>query len=323
MLIPEQESPPPEPTPSPPPTPEPVRRPAVSERPTYDAQGDTTMSGTTHNPSVPSPSPLPTPSQPSYTQQYPTARPSPSPAPLIHQSSYGSHTSNHALPQSTPMYQPQANYNQYTTASTPAPQHTNHANYQYQTNHAVSRPAVPATASYGATGNAYNPPRAVEVYTLPEAANNQIPADIRAQFHRDDQGRVIFFTAPPLGTTADESNELTHSLRYLADKARRREGSDKRRKEKAEEQASIEAGQQKRTKQSHSLDKDSILEQNLGALRMWSDQIERGTDSIYQKMYGEEWANIRESGMYRLKYTGDKLTSLQTDLELQQRSITL
>jgi hypothetical protein len=73
---------------------------------------------------------------------------------------------------------------------------------------------------------AYKAPNPIEVWHLPEAANQSIPADVRAQFQRDAHGRVLFFTAPPAppGPLADdgedgkkeERRELRHSATYLA-----------------------------------------------------------------------------------------------------------
>ena len=62
---------------------------------------------------------------------------------------------------------------------------------------------------------------------MSESANNMIPAEIRAQFPQDEQGRVLFFTTPPVNTThivegrstAEKGGQLSHSLKYLAKKA--------------------------------------------------------------------------------------------------------
>lgn len=175
-------------------------------------------------------------------------------------------------------------------------QQASHASYQYQTSHTVPRPAAPAATSSGAPGNAYNPPRAVEVYTLPEAANNQIPADIRAQFHVDDQGRVIFFTAPPLETSSMEADGLSHSLRYLADKARRKEEMDKKRDARAAELARVRAESSKRLRQHEQSGKDTFVEDNMKALRMWSDYMDKGTDEVYRELHGEGWETVRDAG---------------------------
>lgn len=87
-------------------------------------------------------------------------------------------------------------------------------------------------------------------------ANASIPPEIREQFQRDEQGRILFFTAPPLNTPTFANNadqNLGHSARYLAAKAQRdakiaakrkaeeaslaeREEASKKEKAKAEEE---------------------------------------------------------------------------------------
>jgi hypothetical protein len=96
---------------------------------------------------------------------------------------------------------------------------------------------------------AYKAPNPIEVWHLPEAANQSIPADVRAQFQRDAHGRVLFFTAPPAppgplpGDGEDEKKEergeLRHSTAYLAFRARQlREGLLAKRKRESGEAAS-------------------------------------------------------------------------------------
>jgi len=51
-------------------------------------------------------------------------------------------------------------------------------------------------------------PPPIEVYTLPEQANQSIPEEIRHLFQRDEQGRVLFFTAPPSANGANVTTDL-------------------------------------------------------------------------------------------------------------------
>lgn len=70
-----------------------------------------------------------------------------------------------------------------------------------------------------------------------------IPAEIRAQYPQDEQGRVLFFTTPPVDTRhivqgrsdAEKGDQLSHSLRYLAVKA------DREREREREQQAAAAA----------------------------------------------------------------------------------
>jgi hypothetical protein len=65
--------------------------------------------------------------------------------------------------------------------------------------------------------------RAPEAYVLSDTANASIPQDIRDQFPQDDQGRVLFFTKPPIDTrhvvsgraAGDKGKPLTHTEKYL------------------------------------------------------------------------------------------------------------
>jgi chromatin structure-remodeling complex subunit RSC1/2 len=68
--------------------------------------------------------------------------------------------------------------------------------------------------------------------------NERIPLETREQFQRDEMGRVLFFTQPPLDRehrgVSNESAGLGHSVRYLADRAR--EIDDRRAKRKARDE---------------------------------------------------------------------------------------
>jgi chromatin structure-remodeling complex subunit RSC1/2 len=84
---------------------------------------------------------------------------------------------------------------------------------------------------------------------MSESANSMIPAEIREQFPQDEQGRVLFFTTPPVGTqhviqgrtSAEKGDQLAHSLRYLAVKAdRERERDNAARKRQLDGPAEVE-----------------------------------------------------------------------------------
>ncbi|CAK4034236.1 Chromatin structure-remodeling complex subunit RSC1 [Lecanosticta acicola] len=89
--------------------------------------------------------------------------------------------------------------------------------------HPAAYPPRPPTASY-------RDPPSIEVYTLPDAANLSIPPEVREQYQRDEFGRVLFFTTPPLNL--EQEGPRGHSVRYLAEKARRAETLAKKRKER-------------------------------------------------------------------------------------------
>jgi chromatin structure-remodeling complex subunit RSC1/2 len=284
----------------------------MSEQRRYESQQDVTMSGTSGH-AAPSPSPVPSISASAYGQQFAAPRPSPSPAPLTHHTSYGSHGSgsHSAMPQ-TPMYQSQGSYSQYNSASTPVAQHSNalasfaHAQYQSQT---APRPVV--SASNSGHANVYNPPRAIEVYTLPDAGNNAIAPEIRSQFHTDAWGRILFYTTPPL-TNNDpvpaEKQTLGHSLRYLADKARNKQSDAAKRKarELELEAKAIEAS--KRVKIEQEIERQAMIEINTQLIKKWSYNIDAGTDELYKELHGENWKEVREQDLARLALEQEKAT---------------
>ncbi|PQE28092.1 RSC complex subunit protein [Rutstroemia sp. NJR-2017a WRK4] len=299
----ENESPPPEPTPppaSPLPEPEPVR-PPTSSRPRFDSQGDITMSGTTPA-AAPSPMLSQHSGQTGFAQSFPPTRPSASPAPLQHQNSYGSHSSaSHVPVPPTPTYQPTTTYNQY-AASTPTTSH--HANPlttyqpQYQSN-TMPRASAPVAASHGSHNNAYNPPRQVEVYTLPDAANAAIPADIRSQFHTDEYGRIIFYTAPPLDLNPipEDKQHLGHSLKYLAERVRRKEELEKKRKARAAELEAEAEERTKRIKADAEATKRFLLEAQVKTVEAWCEKMNKGTEELYRQLYGDNWKEVGDVEM--------------------------
>lgn len=77
------------------------------------------------------------------------------------------------------------------------------------------------------------------MYTLPDAANLSIPPEVREQYQRDEFGRVLFFTTPPVQVDR-EGGVQGHSVRYLAEKARRAEMLGKKRKEREEQREAAE-----------------------------------------------------------------------------------
>ncbi|KAH8819579.1 hypothetical protein F5884DRAFT_658857 [Xylogone sp. PMI_703] len=315
------ESPPPEPTPSPPPPPpaEPARRSVTNERPYRDSQGDITMTGTQSNPAA-SPMVNPAPAQPSYTQQF--TQPVPSATPSLHttqQDSYSAHTPAPQTPTpQTPAYQNQHSYNHYAAPATvPVPQHTNPVpNYDHYRSNTVSRPSAPISTHSGHSNtNAYHPPRPIEVYHLGEAAV-AIPADIRAQFHHDDNGRTIFFTTPPLDANPIPENlrNLGHSLRYLADKARRKEENDKKRKARELDQEPEADTKLKVSRVEMEKGKHHIVDQVAHAIGEWCRKMDDTTNSIYKDLYGDNWEEGKHFEL--LKLTRKQETASEEQLRL-------
>jgi chromatin structure-remodeling complex subunit RSC1/2 len=265
------------------------------------------MTGTPVAAPLPSPHANQNPSQTPYGQQFGPSRPSASPAPLVQQLSYNSHGSAPPIaPTQTPHYQPQNNYTQYAPSPTPVVQHMNPlANYSNYQSHTVPRPVAPVSTSHhshGNASNAYNPPRPVEVYTLAQAGNSAIPMDIRAQFHHDEYGNILFYTTPPLDArpVAEGTANLGHSLRYLADKARSRAADEKKRKAREIELEAAANEKLKRLRTNEKGEKDWLIDDKLESLRSWGADMEKATDELYQELHGENWKEIRQQDLLRL-----------------------
>ncbi|SPO05509.1 related to member of RSC complex [Cephalotrichum gorgonifer] len=104
---------------------------------------------------------------------------------------------------------------------TPIPQQ----NYNHHVHHIPTPSRAPMAPTPGNAAppmhhqqpNAYNAPRTIDVYTLADAANEAIPEGVRKEYHADEQGRVLFFAAPPAthDELSKESAGLAHSARYL------------------------------------------------------------------------------------------------------------
>ena len=139
------------------------------------------------------------------------------------------------------------------------------------------------------------------MYHLSDSANAAIPADIREQFQQDEQGRVLFFTKPPLDVLPPGDGPPIHSLKYVAAKIRRNiELKRKREAEEGHEKHADEA-EQKRikaeqvaevTKNTRKLEEKAVL--------AWIKQMDEGTDAIYKAEYGDMWQEAKRIETNRL-----------------------
>ena len=152
----------------------------------------------------------------------------------------------------------------------------------------------------------YNVPRAPEVYTLAEAVDAAIPPDVRERYQCDEQGRVLFFTAPPLqrpsNGVAEQYAGLGHSVRHLASIKQLREERARKRKAR-DDAAALEqlaskklAALQERDARQRAEDEEhakaQLLEQALLGL---AAEIDAGTEVLDERFGGfENWRRMRE-----------------------------
>lgn len=281
-----------------------MRRPSV--------KGDASMGGTpSFAPAVPAlgPSPSPTGYAPHFAPPRPGPAP-PAPVQLVQPGTQPMHSPGPMPP--TPQHYPSQSYpTQFAPSPAPMGHHPmpNHMGPAYDhrqmaPSHAAlatpQRPpmqpmpnttAIPhANATPGPGGIAYNPPRAVETYTLPDAVDAQIPPEVRRQFHTDDQGRVVFHTVPPLHRAhpgvASEHVGLGHSMRYMSDMQQFREDRKRKREvyqreqDAARKRAAAEHVEQQRAAQ------DALVERAAQGLLGWVADMDRGTKILQAGLGG-------------------------------------
>ncbi|KAF2730457.1 Bromodomain-containing protein [Polyplosphaeria fusca] len=262
-----KDSPPPEPTPTPPPQPPPAPAmttptlpPASANGYGHDQQRSSSFAAPMASP-MPAPTPqphhMPTAYTPTHTAHFHTH--SASPAPL----------SSHIQPTQPSAYQ---SITPHPTFSTPAPpiqfpQYANQRAPSYQ------QPLQQAPVGYKA-------PQPVEVYVLADHANASIPPEIRQQFQRDEQGRVLFFTTPPVNEERMVSKPgaaLGHSARYLVAKQKRDElRAAKRKALESTATQREEAAKKAKVEHEAALNK-RIAEVSVKALEALEDQLAAAT----------------------------------------------
>ncbi|KAL5332812.1 hypothetical protein BJX70DRAFT_382917 [Aspergillus crustosus] len=286
----ENESPPPEPTPSPPPL--------TISQPTL--------------PSVPRQSSMSQPpSQPIVNSPANTLLAAASPVPLRSPAAALGPAQHSPIPVPPISYhQPQASSAQ-AFQSTPQrrssgfiPQNPIPGTFQGPaTPHTYAVPLVQQYAPYQGSrvqgpSAVYNPnaPRAIEVFHLSDTANAAIPANIREQFHCDDQGHVLLFSSPPLNIGSTVQRKLGHSLKYLVAKEERRKLVEaKKRKGSLEREESARALKRQRADEQTALAArvEAAAEKAIEAM---TKNIIDGTEQIYKTLY-QDRANAVEKWM--------------------------
>lgn len=174
-----------------------------------------------------------------------------------------------------------------------APPQNTHLAYQQP---ARVQPQPAAVVPAAVPANAYNPnaPRPVEVFHLSDAANAAVPADVREQFHHDDQGRLLFFSTPPLDPVPPTNQQgLAHSAKFIAArKERMRRIAEKKRKdildrkgtEVQAKRARIEAIERSK-EEMEGLERDTLI-----AL---TNHIQKGTDEFYRIHFGDRAKEVQ------------------------------
>lgn len=169
----------------------------------------------------------------------------------------------------------------------------------------------------------YNPnaPRPIEVFHLSDAANLAIPADIREQFHCDDKGHVLFFSAPPLDVIPPTEPRLGHSLKYLAAKEDYQKKVAERKRKKADDQAQRDQDAKRRRADEETALASRIQTLAPKAIDRMSHQIIAGTDQLYKAIYHEDADKARAADTRAREHRvlADRLARQQTE-QIQAQS---
>lgn len=235
-----------------------------------------------------------------HVQRYPQQSASPAP---VHQHSHGQ--------PATPSFA-QANHN--IPQPSPQPDHYTTPAIRYSRPGASQRPGnLPGTSM---------PPRPSEVYHLSDLANASIPADIRKEFQRDDQGHVLFFTTPPLDVLppTKRGTPIGHTAAYLATKIRRKLSLKQvQTPDLTPSSGSSQEPALKKPKHTHQ-DETSKFTQQVNqtrnkALEIMIAQLDQGTEAIYKDLYGEQWATGMKFESERLALAQQERQLLNAELE--------
>lgn len=192
---------------------------------------------------------------------------------------------------------------------TPVPQQYSAAQASPYVPYQANRLPVPPPAVYNP-----NAPRPVEVFHLSDTANAAIPADIREQFHCDDQGHVLFFSSPPLDILPPVQQQLGHSLKYLAARDERRKRVEER-KRKENDQREQREGNSKRIR----TDEETALATRVEtlttkAVEIMASGILDGTNELYNALYKNRAEEVKRADAEALdrRILIDRLSREQT-----------
>lgn len=168
----------------------------------------------------------------------------------------------------------------------------------------------------------YKAPIPPEVYALNEQANLSIPPEIREQFQRDEFGRVLFFTAPPMDApTADKPGAaLGHSVRYLAARAKRDALLAEKRKGESVENGDY-ANPSKKAKLDEAGNFRENLEQTINkGLKVLGAQLVEAIAHDLDAIYGDRAKENLDVELDLLKRTQQEVEKRVQDSEERERA---
>lgn len=153
--------------------------------------------------------------------------------------------------------------------------------------------------------------RTAEAYVLSSVANESIPRDLRERFPRDDLGRVLFFTQPPMSTEhvisgstdLEQGTPLRHTEKYEQAQALRKR---KQRERHRQADANLDVDEDSTEKPSvppaddGSIEADGLRTQvTANSMRLLNDQVVKGMLDQYKVTTGTNWDEVLKDDMIR------------------------
>ena len=208
-------------------------------------------------------------------------------------------------------------------------------------NQGYARPTIQQAQAQGYPsyqGGNVHEHRAPEAYVLSDTANESIPKDIRELYPRDDQGRVLFFTRPPIDTrhmitgrkAGDKDKPLAHTQEYLqAKEVRLKALAERKHAMEVNDDATLVNGNkraknghfgeerdadgrikvnvsaqtefEKATKERLQQEAKQALQLQLKAVQMLTDGMRTATANEYIARYGDRATEVMEEDFARAK----------------------
>jgi len=182
---------------------------------------------------------------------------------------------------------------------------------------------------------------------LSEAPNASIPKHIRDQFPQDDNGRVLFFTTPPVdtrriiesGAEGEKGRLLAHSAAYLAVQEREKMVAERKRAlgesdshsnkklkpdsfegEVGHSISSITTNPENVARGLQGVDNNptrtrQIQDLSIRALKLWADQTRKGTEDFYKYQYGDKWQEMMKAD----EMQGEKERKQMEEMERREK----
>ena len=188
---------------------------------------------------------------------------------------------------------------------TPSHSYGDHYSTPQQQQQRYTQQAQPPPPRYNPMLPTPGGPRLPDAFVLTDTENARIPPEVREQYHRDDEGRVMFFTKPPaiVLPPPHRASLLGHTVAYQAAKIRREEALRERKLQREAERTEAAA---KRRKVEDARQAEAEEARVFGELKdeMWQKfarQLQEGTDELLKSTYGAGWEQAKQFNVDKLR----------------------